>query len=117
MKISVEVIKQRKRKQISYGAGENNEILPYVSAHSNFAAYVPILLILLYFLEQSPAVPRALVVILGSCIFLGRLLHYLGVAREKTNFKLRVVGMQLTLWPLVIMSSSLIILFFKQFFL
>jgi len=103
-RMSLNVIRLRKKHKISYGYGSNNEIIGPVSAHGNFMAYVPILLVLLYLFERSALFPTFLIYMFGVTIFLGRLLHYWGVSAEKTNFKQRVVGMHLTLWPLLLLS-------------
>ncbi len=110
MKMSLDVIKKRRSLQISLGAGDNNQIQPWVSAHSNFAAYVPFLVAMLYALESALNGSIGLVLIFGTAILAGRILHYAGVAREKTNFKLRQIGMHLTLWPMLLMSLLLIYL-------
>lgn len=116
IKMSFDVIKLRRSLKISYGVGENNEIIGPVSAHSNFSAYAPLLLILLYLVEQVSFMPKLLVFIIGFMFLLGRTLHYRGVSGKKTNFKLRVRGMMLTFMPMVMMIIILISNFIKEFF-
>lgn len=99
-KISIDTVRARRRFKISLGTGENNELLKYVSAHSNFSAYTPMLLILTFLLETSEQFPPFVIYIIASVFTLGRLLHYLGMTAEKMNFKLRVPGMAMTFMSL-----------------
>ncbi|WP_034719114.1 MAPEG family protein [Bacteriovorax sp. DB6_IX] len=102
--ISLETINARRRNQISLGVGDNRQIEQIVSAHSNFSAYTPILLILLFGLENSEQVSPYIVHLFGLLIFFGRIFHYRAFRKEKMNFKYRVLGMRLTLWSLLVMS-------------
>ena len=108
--ISVKVISCRKRLQVSLGNGEDNEILKYTSAHSNFASYTPILIILFYFNEVSGLISNFALIPLALMILTGRVFHYIGLTSESMNFSLRVKGMKLTLFPLLVMSISLIVI-------
>lgn len=101
---SFETIKARRKFRVSVGTGPNDEIAQIVGAHSNFTGYVPMLLLLLYFAERAPGTPTWAVQALGLAIVLGRLFHYLAF-RGKMHFKLRVLGMQLTLWSLIVLGS------------
>lgn len=104
-KISVDTIKERIKNQISLGPGPNNEIAGYVSAHSNFQSYVPLIGILMYLYEMSELTSPLLIHALGLTVLSGRLLHYLGVKNSKAPvFKFRKVGMHMTLWPLLILA-------------
>jgi len=116
-KISFDTVRARRRFKISLGTGENDEILKYVSAHSNFAAYVPILLILTFLLESSQQLPSILIYIIASVFTLGRVLHYLGMTANKMNFKLRVPGMAMTFIPLNLLAVLNLFAFVKINFL
>lgn len=106
LKISMDTIKARKRHQVSLGHGENNEILGYVSAHSNFQAYVPMIGLLMYLYEISALSYAPLIHAIGLTVLAGRAVHYLGVREANAqNFKLRVAGMHMTLWPLIVLAS------------
>lgn len=109
--LSIFVVRSRRRLKISLGDGGNPEMLQAISAHSNFQAYTPFLLILLLLIELVTNPPIALVVIFGILILLGRILHFQGIVTN--NFKLRVPGMILTLFPMLAMS---LILIFARFF-
>lgn len=103
-KLSFDTINARRRHQISVGHGPNNEILEVVSAHANFSAYTVLLLFLVFLAEQSQVVPVIAIHILAGAFTLGRVLHYIAFTRDKMNFKFRILGMQLTLFPLVILG-------------
>jgi hypothetical protein len=109
--LTVFVIKTRRRLKISLGDGNNPEMLQAISAHSNFQAYAPFLLILLYLVEFITVLPNYLVIAFGLIIFMGRLLHFQGIVTN--NFKMRVPGMVMTLFPM--MGLSIVIIFSKFF--
>ncbi len=100
--ISMDTIKARRFHKVSIGLGPNNEIAPMASAHSNFIAYVPILLLLLFFAESSQLISKYIIHLGGLAISIGRIFHYMAFRSPKMNFKWRVTGMKLTLWPLII---------------
>lgn len=110
--ISVLTIKARTKNRISLGYGKNNEIEAIVSAHSNFASYAPLFIFLLYILEHELQ-SDFIIVILGSGFLLGRILHLIAFTSHKMNFKLRTLGMVLTLTPLAIQALLLIYFFLK----
>lgn len=103
MQITFDVIRHRRRHKVSIGFGKNKEVSQIVSAHANFSSFVPFAIILLYLLETSMALPQFLLHIFGLSIFLGRVLHYVAF-RGQMNFRLRLFGMVLTIFPLIAMS-------------
>lgn len=102
--ISMDTIKARRFHKVSIGLGPNNEIATMASAHSNFISYVPILLLLLFFAESSQLISKYIIHLGGLTISIGRILHYMAFRSPKMNFKWRVIGMKLTLWPLIILG-------------
>ncbi len=116
LQLTFDVIKARLKHQISLGYGENNEIAPIVSAHSNFISYVPLFLILCFLFEQSALVHWGVILTTGLSFIIGRILHYIGFKNKKINFKLRRLGMVMTLLPLVIVSIGNIGIFFYKTF-
>lgn len=111
IQITNNVISERRRHKVSVGYGKNNEISHIASAHANFSSFVPFALIMLYLIEQNLALPSIIIHILGFAVLLGRLLHYLAFKGEM-NFKLRIAGMILTIFPLIILSLLNIYSFF-----
>lgn len=104
IRLSIDTILGRRKHQISLGYGPNNEIEAVVSAHANFTAYVPLMLALLFFAESSNVFPSFVIHILAALFTIGRIQHYLAFKAKKMNFKLRVIGMHLTLWPLLLLG-------------
>jgi hypothetical protein len=101
--ISIETIKGRRKHLVSIGNGDNQELAQLAAAHSNFTAYAPFFLILLGLLEQYSGYHFAILHLFGGLFTLGRLLHFRAF-NGKMNFKLRKLGMHLTLWPFLILS-------------
>ncbi len=75
--------------------------------HSNFAEYVPLSLLLFYFVEQGGA-PALFVHVLCASLLVGRVLHAFGVRQVKENYRYRVFGMALTLTPLIAAALQLL---------
>ena len=109
--ISLSVILKRRRLKITYGYGRNYEIADIVSAHSNFVAYTPFSLMLIAMLEFLSLANFYFILMLAILMFAGRVMHFQGLYHFKKNkdFKLRVWGMHLTLWPMIAGSLALLI--------
>lgn len=112
--ISAETILARRKHKVSIGVGPNSEISSIVSAHANFAAYVPILILQLWFAESSQLIAPIWLHVIGVAIVVGRFSHYLAFRAPKMNFKLRVAGMQLTMWPMIVLAVINIVTFIVQ---
>jgi uncharacterized membrane protein YecN with MAPEG domain len=101
--ISLETIKARRKEKISLGAGSENQIIHLVSAHNNFASYVPLFLILLFLIEKA-GYHFFFIHLIGIIFFGGRMLHFLTMKNKEKTFTKRKLGMQMTLFPLIILS-------------
>jgi uncharacterized membrane protein YecN with MAPEG domain len=102
--LSVRTLLLRQKFGMAIGYGNHAVLARASRVHSNFTEYVPISLILIYFLEnQGLASPW----IHSSCIALlvGRISHAYGVSQVNEKLIYRVIGMALTL--MVIISTSL----------
>jgi len=108
--LSVRTLRLRRRLRIAIGDAGSTEMLRAMRVHSNFAEYVPLSLLLVYFTELSDA-PSVLVHALGVCLLVGRLSHAFGVSQPKENFKFRVFGMALTFTALGVSSAYLLLLY------
>jgi len=106
--LSFRTLLLRRRLGIAIGTGKNPQLTRAMRVHSNFAEYVPISLILIFFLEQTTN-SIAWVHVLCLCLILGRLSHAYGVSQVKEDYRFRVFGMILTLGTLISASSRLII--------
>src|SRR3954453_1845425 len=98
--LSIRVIRQRRGARVALGDGGNAALLRRMRVQANFAEYVPLALVLLG-LAESLKSPPFLLHGLGLCLLGGRVLHALGVSRDKEDFRFRVAGMGATLGVLV----------------
>jgi uncharacterized membrane protein YecN with MAPEG domain len=112
--LSIRTLLLRRRLRIAIGDAGNEIMLRAMRAHSNFAEYVPISLLLIYLVEQSGAGPL-FVHALGLCVLAGRLSHAVGVSRVNERYGYRVFGMSLTLTPLIVTSIRLLQVYAARF--
>jgi uncharacterized membrane protein YecN with MAPEG domain len=108
--MSIRTLRMRRKLRIAIGDAENPAMLRAMRVHANFAEYVPLSLLLLYFVEASRA-NVWFVHALGASLLLGRVAHAYGVSQTKENYRYRVIGMALTLTPLVAMAVRLLFVF------
>ncbi len=106
--LSFRTLGLRRNLKIALGDAGNEKMRRAIRAHSNFAEYVPICLLLLFLAEERAAYPL-LVHALGICLLVGRSSHAFGVSQIQENFIFRVVGMALTFTSLI--SAALYLLF------
>ena len=93
---------------IAHGKGDDELLQRAIRAHGNFTEYVPMMLILLAFLELSDASELQLH-LLGGAFLLGRVMHGICFGFMRSNMLLRVGGTALTLFPLVAAATALIV--------
>ena len=96
--LSFNVIKLRRAKKIRLGDGNDPEIQAAIRAQGNATEYIPIALVLLALLEFNH-VHVMLLHLAGIALCIGRFLHAQGLLSN--NLKLRVFGMQLTIFTIV----------------
>ena len=106
--LSVRILLLRRRLGIAIGTGEDQELARAMRVHSNFAEYVPLALILFYFLEVETDADLWIHILCVSLI-IGRLLHAYGVSQVEENYRFRIAGMILTLGCLISASTRLIV--------
>ncbi len=106
--LSVRTLLLRRRLGVAIGTGEDPELTRAMRVHSNFAEYVPLALILFYFLEVETDADLWIHVLCVSLI-VGRLLHAYGVSQVEENYRFRVAGMILTLGSIISASTRLIV--------
>ena len=105
--LSVRTLRLRRGLKIAIGDAGNNTMLRAMRVHANFAEYVPLSLLLIFFVEAAGA--RTLLVhFLCLCLLVGRASHAYGVSQARENYKFRVAGMALTFIALI--SASLFLL-------
>lgn len=93
--LSARVILLRNKHATIVGDGGNLSLRKALRAHSNFAEYVPMTLLLLFFWEQNGGGGLWLHGIC-SALLLGRVVHAIGVSRVNEDVRFRVAGMALT---------------------
>ena len=94
--LSVRTLRMRRKLRIAVGDGGNVEMLRAMRAHANFSEYVPLAVMILFFIESSEA-SKWIVHTGGMALTTGRILHAYGVSQVQEKFQFRVSGMGLTL--------------------
>jgi uncharacterized membrane protein YecN with MAPEG domain len=105
--LSVRTLLMRRRLGIALGDAGNEAMLRAMRVHSNFAEYVPLSLILIYLVEQAGARPL-FVHALCLSVLVGRVSHAIGVSTVGERGGFRVLGIGLTLAPLIVASVRLL---------
>lgn len=90
--LSTRVILARRGRRIAFGTGGDVDLERCIRIQGNFAEYVPMALVLLYFAELRGA-PQPWLHGLCACLLLGRVAHAIGLSLPKTGNVGRVVGM------------------------
>ncbi len=93
--LSVLVILQRRRARVALGDAGNAGLQRAIRVHANFSEYIPLALLLIYFVETTTALTW-LVHVLGVSLLIGRLSHAWGVSHQKEDLRFRVAGILLT---------------------
>ena len=105
--LSLRTLRLRRYLKIAIGDAGNQAMLRAMRVHSNFAEYVPLSLLLIFFVESGGA-PALLVHLLGLCLLVGRGAHAYGVSQIKEDYRYRVFGMSMTFTTLVVCSAYLL---------
>ena len=111
--LALRTLRLRRRLRIAIGDGGNETLLRAMRVHANFAEYVPLSLLLIYFVEASGA-SALFVHALGAAVLAGRLSHAYGVSQLRENYAFRVVGMTLTFGPLIAAALRLLHVYLSQ---
>ena len=111
--LSVRTLRLRRSARIAVGDGDNPRLLRAMRAHANFAEYVPLTLLLLYFVETQVGAGSILIHVAAGLLLVGRIIHALGISRVAEDTRFRVAGMALTFT--VLGGSALLVLGFSLF--
>ena len=120
-RLSLKVIGLRYKLKVSIGDGGHEQLERAIRSQANLAEYTPIALIMLACLELNGA-PMWLTAPIAIAFVTGRILHPLGMSTgvgtstATTSIKPRVLGMHLTLWSIVLLAVSNILLIVWQLF-
>jgi uncharacterized membrane protein YecN with MAPEG domain len=99
--LSARVVLMRGEGGVSLGDGGHPVLLRRIRAHANFAEYVPLLLLMLGFLEVS-GLPKAWLHGLGATLLLARLLHGYALSFTASSKFGRMIGAALTFLLLLV---------------
>lgn len=106
--LSVRTIRQRRNAGAAIGDGGQVQLQRAIRVHANFAEYVPLTLLLVYFLEVSSRMGW-LIHILCLLLLGGRLLHAYGVSQVRENLRYRITGMATTFAVIVTAAAGILI--------
>ena len=90
--LSMNIIRLRLKNKIGIGDGGNEMLAKAIRVHGNFSEYIPLALLLLGIYELNGASPLWLHV-LGAILFIGRILHAVGLTKTIGASKQRQIGM------------------------
>ncbi|MDH4149912.1 MAG: MAPEG family protein [Betaproteobacteria bacterium] len=107
--LSLRTIRLRRRYRIAIGDGRNELLQRAMRVTANFTEYVPLTLLLIYFVELHDG-PRLHVHALGVALVGGRLLHAWGVSQARENLRFRTAGMMLT-FSVMLVACALILVY------
>lgn len=105
--LSLNVVRYRLGKQVSLGDGSDSQLQRAIRAHGNFIEYVPLALLLMWFLESltlSPSLPFWM----GSVLVVARVAHAFGMFYPKQLMILRQLGVVATLGVLILASAAIL---------
>ena len=113
--LSIRTIRVRRKYKVGVGDGNKEALKRAMRVHANFAEYVPLSIILLYFLESNLLKTEIgydiWVHMLGGLLVTGRVLHAYGVSQARENLKFRVTGMAMTFTVMIATASSLLVVY------
>lgn len=101
VKLSLGVIKLRRKHKVRLGDGDVDELQTAIRIQANATEYIPITLLLILLLEMAN-VSLWIIHLAGITLLMGRLFHAAGL--KSNDGKKRVLGMQITIYLLVILA-------------
>ena len=116
--LSIQVIRQRTATRTAFGDGNDSKLKHYISAHANFAQYVPFF-ILISALNEMAGMQGNLLYVLNFIMLYGRISHAYGISVHELNhsddgnvLRFRKTGMMATfaaisLGALLLLSTTL----------
>ncbi|MFT5137092.1 MAG: putative membrane protein YecN with MAPEG domain [Arenicella sp.] len=105
--LSLSVIKLRLVRKVSLGDGGDPSLRVAIRSHANFTEYVPMSLLLLWFVEAF-TYSSNLVFILGSILVVARLAHIIGMHNPKDFMILRQLGVVATQGVIAVSSVRIL---------
>jgi uncharacterized membrane protein YecN with MAPEG domain len=105
--LSPRTIRLRRRHRTALGDGGHGALQKVMRTHANFAEYMPLALLPIYFVVRGGRTPF-MVHVLGIALIAGRLLHAWGISQPQENFRFRVSGMVLTFTTLITATTIIL---------
>ncbi len=99
--LATRVALYRKSSKVSFGDGDDRELLRRTRAHGNCAEYMPIGVVLLVIVELTGA-PALVVHLLGVALVLSRVMHAYAFVVRPMNYVVRRYGMLLNLGMMLV---------------
>lgn len=106
--LSIRTIRTRHSRKVALGHGDDPAMLRAMRVHANFAEYVPLALLLIYFVESTSQTPW-LIHLLGCALLLSRLCHAFSISRTPENFRYWVAGMGLTFMVILVSVAHILL--------
>ncbi len=103
--LSLLVVRQRQKHKVALGDDGIPELAPAIRAQANAVEYIPAALVGLAVLEMAGA-PGVLIHIAGFVLFLGRILHAIGLSRSGGVSMLRTIGVVMTWLAYIFLIAS-----------
>src|SRR6478609_4436831 len=108
--LAIQVIRLRQSNKAAFNDGGNDGLRSAIRAHGNFMEYVPIITLMVAFLEMSGASPLRIHLLMGALV-LSRLLHPLGMYATPGSLKFMICrGGSIFLTIGLLISTALTIL-------
>lgn len=101
--LAIRVARLRQRDRAAFGDNGSIELRTAIRVHANFVEYVPIVTLMVAFLEMS-SLPAMRVHLLMGALLISRLLHPLGMGARSNSLRFRigrVGGITLTFFVLI----------------
>lgn len=103
--LSIRVIRLRFKLQVGLGDGGQESLTKGIRVHGNFSEYIPLALILLAGFELNNA-DSLWIHVFGSVLFIGRVLHALGITKSMGTSAPRALGTLSTFTVLLILAIA-----------
>ena len=108
--LAINIIRMRLQFKVGIGDGGNKALGKAIRVHGNFAEYIPIALLMLAAYEINGANPMWLHG-LGALLFIGRVLHAIGLSKTTRTSKQRQIGTLSVFLVIIILAIENIRLF------
>ncbi len=113
--LSFNVIRYRRLFKQSLGSGGEDKLEKFIRMHGNFSEYVPLIIIMMGFLELMTG-PTKTIHFFGVLLIIGRFSHAYGLSLKKAINPFRVIGMLFTFSSMIGLSIRLIVLVLQRGF-